>query len=158
MRRTGIVAGMSSLVLLGAMAATWVQAGDEPLLPAPTRIRVIEHATTDKVIDIGRNGDSTGDLLTFQNDVYNEANTRIVGSDQGTCVRQDPGSGTWECAWTTFLKDGNVMVQGPFYDGREISRLAVVGGTGMYRNARGVMELRVRHGGTEFAFVFDLIP
>jgi hypothetical protein len=46
-------------------------------------------------------------------------------------------------------------VAGPFYDAKD-STLAITGGTGRYRNARGTMDLRSRAGGTEFAFVFHV--
>jgi hypothetical protein len=36
--------------------------------------------------------------------------------------------------------------------------LAVTGGTGAYRNARGSMTLKSRAGGTEFDFIFNLLP
>jgi allene oxide cyclase len=118
-------------------------------------IRVIEHATTDAVTN-GTAADSAGNVLTFANDVFNSANTRKVGSDQGYCVRIEVGK-SWECIWTTFLRDGQITVEGPFLDAGN-STLAVTGGTGAYRNARGSMELRYRNpAGTEFDFVFRLI-
>ena len=156
-RRLALVLGLASLVVVGAALGAALGA-KEPKLSSPVRVRVIEHATTDVVIDTGRGGDSSGDLLTFHNKVYNGENTRVVGWNQGTCIRMDPREGTWECAWTTSLRDGHITVEGPFYDNRDVSRLAVTGGTGMYRNARGVMTLNARHGGTEYAFIFDLIP
>ena len=35
-----------------------------------------------------------------------------------------------------------------------ISQIAITGGTGTYRDARGVMELKSRAGGTKIAFIF----
>ena len=64
----------------------------------------------------------------------------------------------WECSWTTFLHKGQITVQGPFYDDGSDSTLAITGGTGAYRNARGSMELHWRNPeGTEFDFVFHVI-
>ena len=45
---------------------------------------------------------------------------------------------SWECSWTTFLSKGQITVQGPFLDAGD-SVLAITGGTGKYRNARGEM-------------------
>ena len=117
-------------------------------------ITVIEHATSDTTTDTGATGDSVGDVLTFANDVFDAGNTQKVGTDQGYCIRVVAGS-AYECTWTTFLPGGQIVVAGPFYDARD-STLAITGGTGRYRDARGTMDLRARASGTEFAFVFHL--
>lgn len=118
------------------------------------RIHVIEHATTDAVVDLGDPGDSAGDTLTFANEIFDSSNDDVVGSDQGYCFRTVAGQ-AWECAWTTFLRKGQITVEGPFYDAAD-STLAITGGTGRYRNARGTMELHARSA-TEFDFVFHII-
>jgi allene oxide cyclase len=117
-------------------------------------IHVIEHATTDTVTDTGPAGDSAGDVLTFANDVFNASDSAKVGSDQGYCIRTEAGV-SWECNYTTFLARGQIVVEGPFYDAAD-STLAITGGTGAYRKARGQLELKSRNGGTEFDFIFHL--
>jgi Dirigent-like protein len=121
----------------------------------PDSIHVVEHATTDEVTN-GSNADAAGNVLTFANDVFDSADTKKVGSDQGYCVRIAVGK-TWECNWTTFLAGGQITVEGPFSDtGNTV--VAVTGGTGKYRNARGWMELNYHNpAGTKFDFVFHLI-
>jgi hypothetical protein len=118
-------------------------------------IHVIEHAVTDTVIHSAGTGDVTGNLLTWHNKVYNPANVEQVGTDQGSCVRIAPAEGSWECNWTTFLKGGQITVQGPYYDTKN-SVLAITGGTGAYSDARGEMSLISREGGTQYDFVFHL--
>jgi hypothetical protein len=115
---------------------------------------VIEHATTDATTDTGPAGDSAGDVLTFANQVFDAADTNAVGTDQGYCIRVVAGT-SYECNWTTFLDGGQLVVEGPFYDKRD-STLAITGGTGRYRHARGTMQLRSRENGTKYAFVFHL--
>jgi hypothetical protein len=117
-------------------------------------VHVIEHATSDAVTN--GSGDSAGNILTFANDVYDAADAHKVGTDQGYCVRIVVGA-TWECNWTTSLSGGQITVEGPFSDtGNTV--LAITGGTGAYRNARGSMQLKYHNpAGTEFDFVFDLI-
>ena len=117
-------------------------------------VHVIEHATSDAVTN--GSGDSVGNILTFANDVYDVADAHKVGTDQGYCVRIVVGA-TWECNWTTSLSGGQITVEGPFSDtGNTV--LAITGGTGAYRNARGSMQLQYHNpAGTEFDFVFDLI-
>jgi len=142
----------ASAVLVVAMNAS---AGHDESHHAGRTVAVVEHATTDAVTN-GTAGDDAGNILTFANDVFNAADTRKVGSDQGSCTRIVVGQ-SWECTWTTFLPSGQITVEGPFYDAGD-SVLAVTGGTGAYRNARGEMELKYRNpAGTEFDFVFHLI-
>jgi allene oxide cyclase len=117
-------------------------------------IQVVEHATSDAVTN-GSAADAAGNILTFANDVFDSADKDKVGSDQGYCVRIVVGK-TWECNWTTFLSGGQITVEGPFSDtGNTV--VAITGGTGKYRNARGWMELNYHNAaGTKFDFVFHL--
>ena len=100
-------------------------------------------------------GDVTGNLLTWHNNVYNTADSKQVGTDQGSCVRTNPAAGSWECAWTTFLSRGQITVEGPYYDSKN-SILAITGGTGAYASVRGQMNLNARDGGKEYDFIFHL--
>jgi allene oxide cyclase len=117
-------------------------------------ITVIEHATTDTTTDTGATGDSVGDILTFANKVFDAADTTEVGTDNGYCLRTVAGA-AYECNWTTVLDGGQITVEGPFFDGKG-STLAITGGTGRFRGARGEMELHSRENGAKFAFVFHL--
>jgi hypothetical protein len=121
--------------------------------PNVVRIHVIEHATTDTVVDLTANGDSTGDLLTFHNEVFDVDNETAVGTSHGDCVRIEVGV-SWQCRWTTSLEVGSLTVEGPFFDAGP-SVLAITGGTGEFRAARGSLRLVARDDlGTEFDFVF----
>ena len=51
--------------------------------------------------------------------------------------------------------EGHVTVQGPFYD-KKNSVLAITGGTGMYADAHGSMELKSKAGGTKYDFVYHV--
>jgi allene oxide cyclase len=141
---------VSSLVLAVSLVSVSV-AG-----PNVVRIHVIEHATTDTVIDLTTNGDSTGDLLTFHNEVFDEDNQKVVGTSHGECVRIEVGV-SWECRWVTTLETGSLTVEGPFLDASS-SVLAVTGGTGEFRGARGSMRLIAHNeAATEFDFVFRVL-
>jgi allene oxide cyclase len=119
-------------------------------------IHVVEHATTDAISNTGGGpGDAVGNILTFNNPVFDQNDSAQVGSDQGYCVRLVVGE-SWECNFTTLLSNGQITVEGPFYDTHD-SVMAVTGGTGRYGNVRGSMELKSRAGGTEFDFIFHLI-
>jgi allene oxide cyclase len=155
--RLRLMAALAAGIVVGAVIQGAAFGGTAATkLRKPTTVHVIEHALTDTVVDTGAKGDSSGDLLTFHNPVFNAADTTQVGRDQGQCIRIAAGR-SWECTWTTFLPGGHITVEGPFFDAHD-SVVAVTGGTGVYRNARGAMLLRSRANGTEFDFVFRLLP
>jgi hypothetical protein len=122
---------------------------------AGATIHVVEHAITDTEIPTGGGKDVKGNILTFNNPVFDAADKKRIGHDEGFCTRIAPKQGIWECLWTTFLKAGQITVQGPFYDTRN-SVLSITGGTGAYRSARGEMVLKSRNGGKEYDFIFKL--
>jgi allene oxide cyclase len=119
-------------------------------------LNLVERATTDAVTKTGKGDDNAGDLLTFANEVFDEANQNKVGSSTGWCIRTVVGQ-SWECSWTLKLKDGQITVAGPFLD-KSDSVLAIVGGTGAYVGARGEMALHARNPeGTEFDFRYSIM-
>ncbi len=152
-RPLGIVV---SLVALGTLGAAVAASAGSPAGHArgAKSFTVIEHATTDATTDIGAQDDSAGDVLTFANEVFDRTDARRVGTDQGYCIRVVPGT-SYECNFTTLLPGGQVVVEGPFYDAKD-STLAVTGGTGRFRRARGTMDLHALENGTKFAFTFHL--
>ena len=139
----------------GAIVAATSSAKPTRARAASATVHVIEHAITDTEIPTGGGKDVKGNILTFNNPVFNVANTKQVGHDEGFCTRIAPKQGIWECLWTTFLKAGQITVQGPYYDTRN-SVLSITGGTGAYRTSRGQMVLRARDGGKEYDFIFEL--
>lgn len=123
--------------------------------PSKTTLKVVERATTDTVGDVAPEGDSVGDVLGFANEVYDEANQNKVGTDNGTCVRT-AAPGAWECIWTLTLSDGQITVEGPFYDTGD-STLAITGGTGAYVHVTGEMLLHARNAeGSEYDFTYTI--
>jgi allene oxide cyclase len=153
-------ASLAAAAVLAAMAIT-VSLVSISSAGGGVTIHVIEHADTDQQIDTGSPGDTNGDLLTFANPVFDEANKVQVGTDQGDCVRIDPTAGTWECRWVTIFpktenaKQGTLTVEGPFYDTHD-STLAVTGGTGIYKGATGTMRLKANADAGGYDFIFHL--
>jgi allene oxide cyclase len=152
-RRTFAVATSAALIAGAIVAGT--SSASSPAHAAGATVHVIEHAITDTEIPTGGGKDVKGNILTFNNPVFNVANSKKVGHDEGFCTRLAPKQGIWECLWTTFLKGGQITVQGPFYDTRN-SVLSITGGTGAYRTSRGQMVLKSRNGGTQYDFIFEL--
>lgn len=155
MKKKPLFIGAMALVVVGT-ALTVSFAGNRAVTQ-PTTLHVVEHSLTDKVTDTGKPGDSVGDLYSWYNPVFDAADKTKVGHDQGDCVRVSVKAGSWECRWLTYIAGrGAIMVEGAFYDARN-STLAITGGTGEFRNARGSMKLTTRKGGN-YNFVFMLLP
>ena len=151
-------AGLAAAAALttGAILATASSAEPSRAHTTGATVHVVEHAITDTEIPTGGGKDVKGNILTFNNPVFDAADKKQVGHDEGFCTRIAPKQGIWECLWTTFLKAGQITVQGPFYDTRN-SVLSITGGTGAYRSSRGEMVLSSRDGGKEYDFIFKLL-
>ena len=160
MRRFKVVAlALASAMVLavGIVSISAASASDKPD-HSSRQLTVVEHAVSDSVVDTGTAGDSLGDILAFGNPIFDAANAKQIGRDQGYCVRTNVGE-SWECNWTVILPDGSLVVEGPFYDDLRDSQLAITGSTGDFRNARGEMTLHSRNAaGTEFDFIYRLTP
>jgi len=89
-------------------------------------------------IDLAPKGTSLGDEFTFN--VRLGRHGRRVGTLSGTCsLISLSGNGTNECDTTITLARGTVQAAGLFHFGGPGTRstLAITGGTGFFRNARG---------------------
>ena len=143
------------LILLVPMMALLL-AGPGASAQSHATLKVVERATTDTVADIPPAGDSIGDVLGFANEVFDAANQTKVGSDNGQCTRTAVGK-AWECIWTLMLADGQITVEGPFFDAGD-STLAITGGTDAYERARGEMLLHARNAqGSEYDFTYTIL-
>ncbi len=157
-RRGALVVATAAALAAGAIAATTSAAtGARPhaVAAGTGTVHVIEHAITDTEYPSVTGKDAPGNELIFTNPVFNVTNTEQVGHDEGFCTRLNPKKGSWECLWTTFLKAGQITVQGPYYNTVN-SILSITGGTGAYRDSRGQMLLRSRDAGKEYDFIFQL--
>jgi allene oxide cyclase len=107
---------------------------------ANQRIQLVEHeGGGGGFIDLGEKGDSAGDLLTFANPVYDQANKVQLGVSHGFCLRVVAKS-SWECVATLILEGGQITIEGPYYDAKD-SLFVVTGGAGKYAGAKGEMKL-----------------
>lgn len=141
---------MKMLLMIGMTMALLASAAT-----AAEKLQIVERADTDQTLDLGAKGDSVGDLLTFANPLFDAANKKQIGTDQGYCIRVAVGK-AWECSWTNSVDGGQIMVSGPFNDAGD-SVLAIVGGTGKYAAAKGQMLLHPRDAkGAAYDFKFEL--
>ena len=150
-RLTSIVALIVLVLILGVFALY-----NSSLAQAHTTrvVHVVEHAITDTEVPAK---DALGNQLVFHNPVFDAANKKQVGQDNGNCVRTVVGK-VWECFWTVFLPAGQITVEGPYYDNGTDSLLAITGGTGSYQTVRGQMKLHARGNpvGSEYDFIYTL--
>jgi allene oxide cyclase len=102
----------------------------------------------------GKSDDSSGDLLTFANNLFDHDNKRSAGRDEGFCVRTRPGK-TWFCNLSLILSGGQITTSGPFLDEGN-SVLVVVGGSGAYVGARGILNLHPWSDGKGYDFSIEL--
>jgi allene oxide cyclase len=156
-----LIGAAAPFLLVVALVAEARSKGPAPRILAPTRIHVVEDATTDTEVDTDGSGgtsDSTGDLLTFHNQVFAPGKVSpLVGHDLGHCILIAPGK-SYYCTWTTWLTSrGQIVVQGLF-SFKGDTTLAITGGTRRFANARGTMRLHSFAGGTKYDFVFNILP
>lgn len=124
------------LIAASVLAATPLAAG------AAETLHLVERASNEHVIDTPPAGDSLGDQLVFVNPMFDAANQKEVGTGNGSCVRTMVGK-TWYCNWMIHLAHGQLAVTGTYPDEGD-AEFAVVGGTGRYSGARGVLKVHAR--------------
>ena len=148
---------MSTKQLPLALSLTLSALLTAPALAAGRHLHLVfvERATTDTISHVGKGDDNAGDILTFANTVFDQKDQSQVGTDQGYCIRVMPGK-AYECQWTLTTPQGQIMVEGPFFDASD-STMTVIGGTGAYRGARGEMKLHARDAkGSAYDFAYSI--
>jgi len=117
---------------------------------------LVERLDNQTLTDVEPQGDSVGDNLTFSNHLYDQGGTAVVGRDNGLCVRTVRGA-VWECFRTYTLAQGQITVEGPYYDNKD-STFAITGGTGIYLSAEGQMKMQVRDPARkEYTLTFSIL-
>lgn len=130
------VSAVAVLVLAGALSMDRLRTAPAA---AKESLTLIEHVTSEEVVDLGAEGDTVGDTLVFNNELYDDQDTTLVGNSNGSCIRTAVGK-LWECTFTNTVENGALVVQGPFSDSGT-GTFAITGGTGDYSGATGQMTL-----------------
>jgi hypothetical protein len=114
---------------------------------APHTLITIADARTSgaRRIDLGKPGESAGDVLVFDQPLLDEAMNEI-GNNSGACVRTRAGH-SLQCQWTLTFVNGSIQVAGREYD-RGSSTVTIIGGTGEYSGISGEMESVNNNDGT----------
>jgi allene oxide cyclase len=145
-----VVALVAALVTGGGPSATGA-VGTE----AGTIVHVVERAKSDPITNGSPDKDRVGNIISFAHGIFDQANAKKVGHDQGSCIRTVVGK-LWECSWSTFLKSGSLTVEGPYSDSGG-TVMAITGGTGEFVGAKGEMVLKYRNkSATAYDFIYHL--
>jgi hypothetical protein len=115
-----------------------------PTATADTTLTLFEHDTVQYQADLGRPGPGPGDQFIFAGDLFDRPGGMFLGTTSGSCTRLtgNDKSGQTACNGTFNLAGGQIVTQGVvdtaalFVRGDAVP-LSIVGGTGIYQNARG---------------------
>jgi hypothetical protein len=124
---TGVLVGM-------LVVSPWE--GSSKAATGPGTIRVTTQEQSYTRVDVGAKGKSPGDMEIIRQNLFNQrVRERPIGRSELICTFVDRQRAR-VCRGTYFLPKGKLMVGGSLLY-RQFFELAVLGGTGLYDNARG---------------------
>jgi hypothetical protein len=147
-----VVLGFAVACVAGVGWMHW----DSHAATGPAQIRITTKQVRYVRVDSGRSGRSPGDMEIIAHLLYNRRITpRALGHSEFVCTFTLDISRS--CRATFFLPRGTLVVGGSLRF-RQIYQLAVLGGTGLYDNARGTLTVtRLRKSPRRDLFVFRLV-
>ena len=122
-------------VLVGMLVVSpWEGGSNAATGPATISITDVQDSVVR--VDVGEKGKSPGDMEIIRQRLYNQRVTeRSIGRSELVCTFVDRRRAR-VCRGTYFLPRGRIVVGGSLLY-RQFYELAVLGGTGLYDNARG---------------------
>ncbi|MGH3129606.1 MAG: hypothetical protein ACRDNX_02200 [Gaiellaceae bacterium] len=127
---TGTLIAAVGLVLLAVPTAS-----STDQLKGPGVIRITNREVRFVKVDVGARGRSPGDMEIVRQLLYNRRITqKSLGHSELLCTYTTLNSR--HCSGTYFLPRGRIVVGGAILY-RQFHELAVLGGTGLYNNAKG---------------------
>jgi hypothetical protein len=130
--RIALAAG-AVLLALAALGA-WASRAST----GPATIRITAQQISYARVDEGRPGRSAGDVEITRELVFNKRiRATPIGRSEIVCTFVGGGLSRM-CSGSVFLPKGRIVVGGPIQY-RDLYELAVIGGTGLYDNARGTV-------------------
>ena len=136
--RTFIVLAGAALVAV-AITATMAFASGGRELSKPTTVRVEVRDGNEVLLSLNPNTNTFfGNQFVINGPLFKPGTQTGAGRAHGVCTFMDRVGDKSECAWTLYLRRGEVMLQGPVdFNLSDHTFGAIVGGTRLYRNARG---------------------
>jgi hypothetical protein len=143
-KRTGFSA-LLGVILLPILGSCGQKAAPDHNANGVTMLRFYEHDTQQASLDLGTPGTGPGDQFLYAGDLFDHAGGTKVGHTAGQCTTfsgNTAAAGDVLCTATFVLDRGQITVQGLFDNAAIFGRggtlpWAIVGGTGIYRNACG---------------------
>lgn len=138
----GVAVTVTAMALVSRASATSsVRVADRDDTSHVLHLDVRFRPFADNYVDIGARGPSIGDPIVFDDRLLNHSG-RVVGTEAGTCTVTTVLADGFRthCVGTARLPGGQIAFQG-LVSNAPVKRLAVVGGTGRYRNAAGTLVL-----------------
>ena len=153
-KRLALVVG--AVVALGISGAAYASSGD---LSHPLTIRTIQKGGNQEFLTLNQtSGDSTGNQFVISGPLFRPGTQQQIGWLRGFCVVTTKRFGIGQCDFTARFSAGNVTVSGPLnFTPGKTDILAVTGGTGHFRNARGQV-IASNTSATSEGLTFELIP
>jgi hypothetical protein len=146
-------------VLMGAIVGIlavgpWQSRSEAGTGPATIRITDRQQAMTR--VDVGRSGKSPGDMEVVSSRVFQRGTGARIGRSELLCTFVDSVRSR-SCRGTYTLPKGKLVVGGSILY-RQFYDLAVLGGTGLYDNARGTVTVtRTERNPARHLIVFRLV-
>jgi len=112
----------------------------------PLVVNLLSRATAiNNFVDTGPPGPSPGDIYVFSDRLFLAgAPNQQIGTSNGRCTLIDPVAFSFDCSFTNHLTGGGPLAAGDVMGAGTLSlvegttsTVAIVGGTGPYRTARG---------------------
>jgi hypothetical protein len=133
-----VLAGMCGAFLAGGFGLDSPSAGT-----GPATIRINERQLAVTRVDTGVRGTSPGDVEVVRLRLLERGTGKTLGRAELVCTFAD-GIRSRVCHGTYVLPRGKLVVSGSLLY-RRFYELAVVGGTGLYDNARGTVTVTRTH-------------
>lgn len=149
--------GVTGIALIAALVLAAGSLGlSSSAATGPAQIGISGQQTNYVVIDEGRKGRSPGDQEIVRQRLFNRrVSTKAIGHASLLCTFTIGAERV--CRGTYFLPKGSIVVGGSI-SFRQVFELAVVGGTGLYDNARGtVTATRIKRSPRREFLLFRLV-
>jgi len=139
--RMGWLVAVASVVVV---AASGPLEGRSEAGTGPATIRITDREVQVTRVDVGAQGTSPGDTEVVSQKLYNlRVTSKPIGHSELVCTFVD-SKRMRVCRGTYVLPKGNIVVGGSL-DYRQFYGLAVLGGTGLFDNARGSVTVTRTH-------------
>jgi hypothetical protein len=159
LHRRKLLAGSSLAIAAVLTTAAIAVASSRPELTAPQTIHVESVGGHVAILQLNpQKRTFFGNQFVITAPVFNATGIERRGHLHGVCTFMDKPGIAADCAITLFLGQGEVLVRG-LVDFNTVNHTtgAILGGSGMYRNARGQVTFVNSTGATE-GFILQLEP